>query len=97
MYEAFNKIAELAVAVGAAPINVLSDCWEYTVDEKWSIQVNGHDFAVGNIPSYCAMIWYNGFPAGLIHPVSGGPIAAGESANEDTFITALDTRLASLK
>ena len=32
---------------------------------------------------------YNGFPAGLLTPMGDGCIAAGEAANEDTFIAAL--------
>jgi len=38
---------------------------------------------------YHAAVWWHGWLAGLIDP-SGGIIAYGREANEDTFIQALD-------
>lgn len=90
--EAFDAIVGLALALGAAPLNRYPGAWEHQVDPTWKIAVNAHwepatvDGLV--IPGFHAAIWYNGWPAGLLSP-RGGVIAAGEGANEDSFIAAL--------
>ena len=91
--EAFAEIAVLAQRLGVTEINKLPGCWEHQVDEQWWIAVNGRSEAVEcsrgfKIDPFDCYIEYNGWPAGSINP-GGGIIAAGEGANEDTFIEAL--------
>jgi hypothetical protein len=94
MAEAFLKIAQLAGALNVRDINKLDGCWEHQVDERWWIALNGHSEMRlssdgGEIAPFTAYIKYNGWPAGVIDP-RGGVIAAGECANERTFIEALE-------
>lgn len=91
--EAFAEIAALAVRLGVIEINKLPGCWEHQVDERWWIAVNGHNEPVEcsrglKIDPFDCYIEFNGWPAGSLNP-AGGIIAAGEGANEDTFIEAL--------
>lgn len=95
--EAMMLIAKLGIAVGTAPLNKYTGCWEFKIDEQWWIAVNGHREAMacsrGNdVPPFSAYIVYMGWPAGIIAP-NGGVIAAGDCANEDAFIDALQARL----
>jgi hypothetical protein len=95
--EAFGVIAELALKLGAHPMNRHPGCWEYRVDENWVIAVNGHrderqtKAGVRVMPFSC-YVEFNGWPAGVIDP-TGGIIAAGGLANETTFIAALKVAL----
>ncbi len=88
--ECFNKIAELAIKLGVAPLNQLPGCWEHEVDDLWSIKLNGHDSTIDGVPPFHMYVYYGGWPAGAVSPTEGGVIAAGESANEDAFIEAID-------
>jgi len=90
---AMDYIAQLAIALGVAPINTFEGCWEYQVDEQWWIACNAHPEPKGcsrgpKVPPFHTYIEYNGWPAGLMTPY-GGTIAAGEGANEDTLVAAL--------
>lgn len=96
--EAFAKIALLGAALKVSKINTMPACWEVQIDERWWIAVNAHHEEIecstrDKVPAFHAYIRYNGWPAGILS-VSGGIIAAGEGANEDTFIEALDARIA---
>lgn len=91
--EAFVRIVELAEALGVQRINELPACWEHQVDEQWRIHINAHRHQVkaesgAEVPPRSCYIEFNGWPAGVITPVNGW-IAAGEAANERTFIEAL--------
>ena len=44
------------------------------------------------LPKFAVYVEYNGWPAGIIDPGSG-IIAAGEAANEDSFIAAIEADL----
>jgi hypothetical protein len=67
-----------------APLHhVVDKQWEFTVAGKEKITLNGADLEPFNFA-----IWFNGWPAGIGNPF-GGEIAAGELANEATFIAAL--------
>jgi hypothetical protein len=100
--EAFDWIAQVGVAAGAAPLNKHPACWEYRIDDKWWLAVNGHRAPMlcshSEIPvdPFTAYVEYNGWPAFLVNP-RGGHGADGEGANEDTFIAALQRKLADLK
>lgn len=96
--EAFVKLAELGGALGVQSINQLPGCWECQIDSQWWISMNGHREAIkdshgAEVPAFHACIEFNGWPAGIIGP-SAGIIAAGSLANEDTFIAAIDARIA---
>ena len=91
--ECFYKVAELALALGVEKINTLPGCWEHQVDEHWRIKVNAREEPIDDIKPYEMIVWFNGWPAGIVHPVHGGVIAAGALANEDTFIAALDAAI----
>src|SRR4051812_42178304 len=91
--EAMGAIADFAIGRGVTSINKLPGCWEAKIDEQWWIAVNAHNVSVEcskgfDVQPFSAYIEYNGFPAGEVSP-SGGVIAAGDVANEDTFIAAL--------
>lgn len=94
---AIGRIVELAEAIGVKAINNLPGCWEVQVDDRWRIAVNAHtdgrktESGV-DVPGGHFYVEFNGWPAGLL-TFRGGTIAAGEAANEDTFIAALDARI----
>lgn len=99
---AFDAIAVLCIATGNAPIK--GKVWEFVVDDQWQFAVNGTGTtatpkaAEGRMDApalrrYECVIWYNGFLAGIIDPRSG-VIVAGEGANEDAFIDAIQRRIA---
>ena len=99
--EAFAVLAKLGNLLGAGPLNKREGCWEFQIDEDWKIAINGHKEPtpcsmsdVPLMPFHC-YIEYNGWPAGVINPV-GGIIAAGSDANENTFIEAIEKRIASV-
>jgi hypothetical protein len=91
--EAYYTVVELAAALGVKKINELEGCWERAVDEQWFVAFNGHKEPMkvsrgATLPPYEIYIEFNGWPAGVIGP-DGGIIAAGDAANEKTFIAAL--------
>lgn len=93
---AYIKTVELAAALGARDISQLPGYWSHQVDERWKIDLNGKDVTLDGIPPYHVAIEYNGWPAGILSPI-GGIIAAGEGANESTFIDALDKAILAAK
>lgn len=99
--EAMKLVCALGLALGVAPLNKRSGCWEERIDEQWEIAVNGHRTPMRcshdcDVPPFSVYVQYNGWPAGIIDP-SGGVIAAGVCANEDTFIAALNRRLSEIR
>jgi hypothetical protein len=90
--EAFGAILELADVLGVKHIYKLPGLWCVDVDEHWTIRMNGHREEVGGVPAHTAALEYNGWPAGMSQP-SGGIIAAGELANENSFIEAINRRV----
>lgn len=99
--EAFGAIAELCIALGDDPLTKHEACWECTIDERWKIAVNGHKepqkSSMSEVPiePFHCYVQYNGWPAGIFTPF-GGIIAAGEGANEHTFIAAVRARTATI-
>lgn len=94
---AFMAATDLALALGAERIDRLPGAWVHSVDGNWTIAINGHGKAVQcepldcvaiDIPPFHMAVWWNGFIAGLLTPFTG-TLAAGDLANEDTFIAAL--------
>lgn len=95
------RIFELADSLGVKGIR---NIWQHQIDKKWRVGVNGHreevdvpaskDFMGAKIPPFSIAIWYNGWLAGLLTPPRfDGVMVAGEAANEDTFIEAINKRL----
>ena len=91
MPEIFGLIMDIGEKAGALPVK--DKVWTHKVNENWSFKVNGYPEPREGIPGFHVMVEFNGFPAGLIG-LNGGIIAAGEAANEDTFIEALKQHLA---
>ena len=91
--EAFAVVVELATALGVKRINELPGTWDVQIDEHWKVRVNAQKTELDCIPPYHASVEWNGFPAGLFSP-AGGIIAAGELANEASFIAAVRARIA---
>lgn len=99
---AFDLLAQLAIALNQHPMNKHACCWVHQVDEHWTIAINGHKVpkeamlpggggAITVEPYHC-YVEFNGFPAGSFNPF-GGVIAAGECANEGTFIKAIQAAI----
>ena len=87
------RIAVLCEALEVHDIKSLPGCWVYQVDEHWTIAVNGHPgpvkYGVVDVPAFHAYVEFNGFPAGFVNAYSG-TMAAGEAANEDLLIAAIN-------
>lgn len=64
-------------------------------DRGWFVRLNAAREATDGIEPFAAHIGWNGFPAGIVDP-GGGVIAAGELANEGTFLEWLKTAEASV-
>lgn len=97
---AFSKLCELCLALGQAPANKHPGCWEHQVNAQWAIAFNAHpepkpcSQGVTVEPFHC-YVQFNGWPAGVFNPY-GGQIAAGECANEEAFLAALDAAIAAV-
>lgn len=93
----FAGIGALASQLGVANIRELPGCWEIQIDEQWFIAVNGHKderrcSKGARVPFAHAYVEYNGWPAGIINPY-GGILAAGDCANEQALIAAIERRI----
>lgn len=82
-----------ATSEGAAKINQLPGIWESTIDEHWVIQCNGHPETIDHILPYSWSIEYNGFPAGILSIHGEGILCAGEMANEQALIAAIERKM----
>lgn len=98
MTEAFYLLALLAHELFGKPLNEHSGVHQVKVDEHWEFSLNAsnEERSAGSgeipLPPFSASLKFNGWPAGIVAP-SGGVIAAGECANEETFIAALRAAL----
>lgn len=92
--EAFSIAISYLLSMGYTKANEYDGCIEQQVDEHWWIALNGHNtpqvIKKNNMIAqpYHIYIEFNGWPAGVMTPFDG-QIAAGECANEATFIQAL--------
>lgn len=86
--EAFMLIGELAYARGARNIKATTGLHRFDIDATWSVAVNPHAEKIENVLPYHAMVWFNGWPAGIVFAY-GGSIVAGDGANEDSLVKAL--------
>ena len=91
----FSLVADLAIAVGAAPINRLPGCWVHNLGEGWIVAVNGHpttqEWGDTPIAPYHVVAQCRGWPVGLFGPYSG-TLIGGVSA-EDELIALLRRRV----
>lgn len=92
MTDVMLAVAELAMRLGAAPINKHAGCWECQIDERWWVACNGHRSPVVcskgvKVDPFEIYVEFNGWPAGLVNP-RGGTFSAGAAANEDAFLAA---------
>jgi hypothetical protein len=105
---AFDLIAQLCIALNEHPLTKHAGCWVHQIDDHWAIAINGHevpkeatlpggatDSVPINVEPYHCYVEYNGWPAGIFNPF-GGVIAAGEGANEGTFIKAIQAAIEQL-
>lgn len=81
---AFAGIMALGLKDKSPPIPELPDRTFRRQIGNWHVEVCSDD--------YQAKVTWCGWPAGIITP-NGGVIAAGECANEDTFIEAIEAEL----
>lgn len=91
--ESFSLVCDLGLELGVRDLSKKPGLWEQKVDEHWWFALNPHAERItcshgGEVPPYCLLIEFNGWPAGFIN-AAGGSMAAGALANEDTFIAAL--------
>ena len=97
----FEAVIEMCFRLGVREIDNLEGCWECQIDDDWWIAVNGHKDPCEakppqhektiEVPPFTAYVEYNGWPAGLLDP-KGGIIAAGDYANEQTFVAACEAK-----
>lgn len=95
--ESYHIAAELLLArlnkEGYENLKVYPGIYKLAVDDRWQIECHSqHGETIELLPAYTLRVKFNGWLAGYIVP-SGGVIAAGARANEDTFIAALRERL----
>jgi len=92
-----DPVLELSQAHGVESIKDLDGAWEIAIDDHWYLAVNGHEEPVTVEPDgmmevelepFCFCVWYNGWVAGIFTPFEG-EFAAGEAANEHTFVEAI--------
>ena len=93
----YAKLVDLAYALGARNICNLPGCWEHQIDDQWWCAGNGgkveRQCSTGiSVPPCTFYLEFNGWPAGFVGP-AGGIVAAGEAANEDSLLAAIEARM----
>lgn len=101
LLEAFMVVAELFGALGVTDARNVEGCIEHQINDQWFVALNGHSepcvCSKSNIPvePFTIYVEFNGWPAGVLNPYDGC-IAAGELANETTFIAAVKESIRTL-
>ena len=107
MNEAYIKACTfINIIAGKSLLEMSGKRWAGNIDKNWIIAVHANrDREVefkpkgtmgGKAEFGIMLVWFNGWLAGMLDP-GGGVIAAGELANEDTFIEAIDKKLKELR
>ena len=107
MNEAYIKACTfINIITGKSLLEMSGKLWTGNIDKNWIIAVHANkdqevEFkpkgTMGGKAGFGIMlVWYNGWLSGMLDP-GGGVIAAGELANEDRFIKAIDKRLNDLE
>jgi len=91
--EAYALIADLTIALGAAPLARFVGCWEHRLGDRWLVAVNGHGTptkcSVGvEVPPFHAYIERDGWPAAMLTVRDGLVIGHGNEL-EDTLLAEL--------
>ena len=91
--EIFAEIMAYAEALGVSRLNQRPGLWRQQLDDDWVFWVNPHASRIPadrgpEVAPYHCYVEFRGWPAGVVSP-AGGEFAAGEAANEDTFLAAL--------
>lgn len=99
--ESFYEVVLLAGALGVKRINEIAGCWEPEPFGGWRVAVNGHAVETKDsrgfaVPAFSLAVWWGDWPAGVIG-MDGGTFAAGEAANEDSFVAAVKARIAEVR
>lgn len=96
--DVFVALAKYAQKSGTPTIK--DKLWQVKLDDQWEFAVNGYAEKKETAPflgsgfkkqlqPFECYIEFNGWPAAIITP-GGGEFAAGEAANPETFISALE-------
>lgn len=86
-------LVELAVNRGAKDIDKCEGLFEMKIDDVWEAKCNGHAETIDNVPSYHWSIYYNGWPAGILHVMGDGVLCNGSEGNEENLRKALKAQL----
>lgn len=105
MNEAYIRACEfIRLNAGKSLIELPGKKWVGDVDGNWAIAIHANEGEEvefkpegtmgGKAKFGILLVWFNGWLAGMLDPY-GGVIAAGDLANEDTFIEAIEKKLRS--
>lgn len=91
--DAYAVVIKYALAKGDKNLNERPGLVYYRFGDEWELWANPHreiyKTPLGvNVDPFTFYVEFNGFPAGVLAP-NGGWIAAGDLANEDSFIEAV--------
>lgn len=101
-----DTLLELAQVHKVVGINHLPGAYELQIDDTWYLAINGHETPItvdpkgcmeAEIPPWHFAVWYNGWIAGIFHPLRGGEFADGTGANLETFSAAIEAHLDEIK
>lgn len=93
----FALTCELGGALGWENISMQRGCQEHTIDAQWWFAINPHDepnrcSRGAKVPPQSIYYEFNGWPAGCVTS-SGGLLAAGKGANEESLTAAIEAAL----
>ena len=94
MPEVFAKLVELLMARGHHCVQ--GQLVTIEIDQQWRARFNGIGVEIEGISPAHVAFDFNGMPAGVVGPF-GGAIVAGELANEDTLLAAINAQLAEIE
>jgi hypothetical protein len=95
---AFCLVSELAGKMGVKSIKDLGKPWEYRIDDKWEIAVNGMNTVQevkspknmgATLQPYHMAVFHNGWLAALLTPFGGTFL----NDSEDEFISAVEAKI----
>ncbi len=90
-------ICEYAKAKGAAwPLNKHEGIWSTYINDKWFVALNPHnephtvkyEGIEHVVEPFNAVVWYNGWPAGVVDPAGHTMVATSET-NEQALLAAI--------
>jgi hypothetical protein len=95
MSDMIEAVLGLHERLGAKPLNEIVGCWEVKVDARWWLACNGHKEPLVcsrgvTVQPFTFYVEYNGWPAGVFYVDGEGQFAAGNGANVETFVAALE-------